>query len=66
MGVRLSRAAAEPPQQRDWSGGVAGCGDGVAADGGGGGVHEAVVVGGSVQVGDVLFGGDEDESGMHG
>jgi hypothetical protein len=36
------------------------------AAGGGGGVHEAVVVGGSVQVGDVLLGGDEGELGMHG
>jgi hypothetical protein len=65
--VRLSQAAAEPVQERDWrGGGVAGCGDGVAAGGGGGGVHEAVVVGGSVQVGDVLLGGDEGELGMHG
>jgi hypothetical protein len=31
-----------------------------------GGVHEAVVVGGSAQVGDVLLGGDEGELGMHG
>ena len=29
-------------------------------------MHEAVVVGGSVQVGDVLLRDDEDESGMHG
>jgi hypothetical protein len=29
-------------------------------------VHEAVVVGGSVQVGDVLLGDDEGELGMHG
>jgi hypothetical protein len=29
-------------------------------------VHEAVEVGGSVQVGDVLLGGDEGELGMHG
>jgi hypothetical protein len=66
-GLRLSRAAAEPVQERDWrGGGVAGCGDGVAAGGGGGGVHEAVVVGGSVQVGDVLLGDDEGELGMHG
>jgi hypothetical protein len=68
--VRLSQAAAEPVQERDWrGGGVAGCGDGVAAGGGGGGgggVHEAVVVGGSVQVGDVLLGDDEGELGMHG
>jgi hypothetical protein len=39
------------------------CGDGVAA---GGGVHEAAVVGGSVQIGDVLLGEDEGELGMHG
>jgi hypothetical protein len=32
----------------------------------GGGVQEAVVVGGSVQVGDVLLGDDVGESGMHG
>jgi hypothetical protein len=31
-----------------------------------GGVHEAVVVGGSAQVCDVLLGGDEGELGMHG
>jgi hypothetical protein len=62
--VRLSQAAAKPAQGRDWfGGGVAGPGDGVAA---GGGVHEAVVVGGSVQVGDALSGGDEGELGMHG
>jgi hypothetical protein len=68
--VRLGLAAAEPVQERDWrDGGVAGCADGVAAcggGGGGGGVPEAVVVGGSVQVGDVLSGGDEDDLGMHG
>jgi hypothetical protein len=29
-------------------------------------MHEAVVVGGSVHVGDVLSGGDEGELGMHG
>jgi hypothetical protein len=65
--VRLSVAAAEPVQERDWrDGGVAWCADGVAAGGGGGGVHEPVAVGGSVQVGDVLSGGDEDDLGMHG
>jgi hypothetical protein len=32
----------------------------------GGGVHEAVVVGGSAEVGDVLLGDDEGELGMHG
>lgn len=66
-GCVLSQAAAEPVQERDWrGGGVAGCGDGVAADGGGGGVYEAVVVGGSVQVGDVLLGEDVGELGMYG
>jgi hypothetical protein len=29
-------------------------------------VHKAVVVGGSVQVGDVLLGEDDGELGMHG
>jgi hypothetical protein len=29
-------------------------------------VHEAPVVGGSVKFGDVLLGGDVDESGLHG
>jgi hypothetical protein len=29
-------------------------------------VHEAVVVGGSVQLGDLLLGDDEKELGMHG
>jgi hypothetical protein len=29
-------------------------------------VHEAAAVGGSVQVGDVLLGGNEGEFGMHG
>jgi hypothetical protein len=65
--VRLSQAAAEPAQERDWrGGGVAGCGDGVAAGGGGGGLHEAVVVGGSAEVGEVLLGDDAPEMGMHG
>ena len=65
--VDLSQVASEPAEERDWRGsGVAGCGAGVAAGGAGGGVHEAVVVGGSVQVADVLLGGDEDELGMHG
>jgi hypothetical protein len=62
----LSQAAAEPPHERGWRGGVAGCGDGVAVGGGGGGVHEAAVVGASVQIGDALFGDDEGELGMHG
>ena len=38
----------------------------VAAAGGCGGLREAVVVGGSVEVGDVLLGDDEGELGMHG
>jgi hypothetical protein len=61
--VRLCQAAAKPAQEGDWRGnGMAGCGDGVAA---GGGVPEAVVVGGSVQVGDVLFGENVDGLKMH-
>jgi hypothetical protein len=59
----LSEAAAELANERDRrGGGVAGGGGGVA----GGGVHEAGVVGGSVQVGDALLGDDEGELGMHG
>ena len=49
----------KPDRQGGFS--VAGRGDGVAA---GGGVHEAVVFGRAVQVGDVLL-GDERELGMH-
>jgi hypothetical protein len=65
--VRLSQAASEPAQERDWrGGGVPVCGAGVAAGGGGGGVHEAVVVGGSAEVGDALLGDNEDDLGMHG
>jgi glutaredoxin 3 len=64
-GCGLSQAVAEPAQERDWRGGVAGCAEGVAAGGGGGGVPEAVAVGGSAQVGEVLL-GDEVELGMHG
>jgi hypothetical protein len=61
--VRLSQAVAEPVQKRDRRcAGVAGCEAGVPAAGG---LHEAVVVGGSAQVGDVLL-GDEVELGMHG
>jgi hypothetical protein len=68
--VRLGLAAAQPVQERARrDGGVAGCGDGVAAGGGGGGGRGGgvgtVVVGGSVQVGDVLLGGDEDDLRMH-
>jgi hypothetical protein len=65
--LRSSQAAAEPAQERDWCGGGVSAGGGVvAAVGDGGGAHEAVVVGGSVQVGDVLLGDDEGELGMHG
>ncbi|MFL5861687.1 MAG: hypothetical protein ACJ780_13010 [Solirubrobacteraceae bacterium] len=41
-------------------------GRGVAAAGDSGGLHEAVVVGGSAEVGDLLLGDHEDELGMHG
>ncbi|MGD1051106.1 MAG: hypothetical protein ABR947_08560 [Solirubrobacteraceae bacterium] len=42
-------------------------GGGVVARGGcGGGIHEAVVAGGSVEVRDVLLGEDDGEPGMHG
>jgi hypothetical protein len=65
--VRLSEAAAESANERDRrrGDGAAG-GGGVAAAGGRGDLHEAVVVGGSAEVGDVLFGDDEKELGMHG
>jgi hypothetical protein len=65
--VRLSQSAPEPVEERDWrGGGVAGCGAGGAASGSGGGVHEAVMVGGSVPVGDLLLGDDGGDLGMHG
>jgi hypothetical protein len=61
--VRSGGVAAEPAQERDRrGGGVTGYGNGLAS---GGGAHEAAVLGGSVQVGDVL-GGDVVELGMHG
>jgi hypothetical protein len=60
--LSIRRTAPEPAQERDW------CGDG--ATGGRasrrlGGVAEVVVVGGSVEVGDVLLGEDVGESGIH-
>jgi hypothetical protein len=63
----LSEAAAEPANEHDRRGGdgVA-AGGGVAAAGGCGGLHEAVVVGGSAAVGHLLSGDDEGELGMHG
>ena len=59
--------AAEPANERDGRGGDGAVGGrrGAAA-GGCGGLHEAVVVGGSAEVGDVLLGDDEGELGMHG
>jgi hypothetical protein len=63
----LSEPAAEPANERDRRGdGVGGRPWGVAADDGRGGLHEAVVVGGSAEVGDVLLSDDEGEVGMHG
>jgi hypothetical protein len=61
----LSKAAAEPANECDRRGGDGRAG-GVAAAGGSGGLHEAVVVGGSAEVGDLLLGDHEDELGMHG
>jgi hypothetical protein len=63
--VRLSEAAAEPANEHDRRGGD-GAASGVAAAGRLGGLHEAVVVGGSAEVGDVLLGDEEGELGMHG
>jgi hypothetical protein len=63
----LSEATAEPANGRDRRGGDgAADGGGVAAAGGCGGLHEAVVVGGTAKVGDVLLGDDEGELWMHG
>ncbi|MBV9000782.1 MAG: hypothetical protein JO304_17095 [Solirubrobacterales bacterium] len=65
--MRLSVVAPEPANERDGRGGDGAAGGGrVAAAGGCGGPHEAVVVGGSAEVGDVLLGDDEGELGMHG
>jgi hypothetical protein len=60
----LSEAAAQPANEPDRRGGDGAAG-GVAVAGGSGGLHEAVVVGGSAEVGDVLL-GDGGELGMHG
>ncbi|MBV9005634.1 MAG: hypothetical protein JO181_13320 [Solirubrobacterales bacterium] len=65
--MRLSQVAAEPANERDGRGGGGAAGGGRAAAASGcGGLHEAVVVGGSAEVGDVLLGDDEGELGMHG
>jgi hypothetical protein len=56
----------EAAQERDRLGGVTAIRGGLAAAGCGGDIHKAVVVGGSVQVGDVLLRSDEGELGMHG
>jgi hypothetical protein len=60
--VRQGEVTAEPANERYRRGG----GGASPRLGGSGGVHVAVVVGGSVEVGDVLFGDDDGESGMHG
>lgn len=63
----MSEVAAESASERDGRGGDgAAGGGGVAAAGGCGGLDEAVVVGGSAEVGDVVLGDDEGELGMHG
>jgi hypothetical protein len=65
--LSVRKPAAEPAQERDWRGGDgADVGRASLRLGGSGGVHEAAVVSGSVEVGDVLFGEDDGESGMHG
>ncbi|MBV8989658.1 MAG: hypothetical protein JO372_13960 [Solirubrobacterales bacterium] len=65
--MRLGEAAAEPANERDRRGddGAAG-GGGLTPAAGCGSLHEAVVVGGTAEVGDVLLGDDEGELGMHG
>jgi hypothetical protein len=63
----MRKTAAEPAQERDWRGGDAAAGGRASLRlGGSGGVPEAVAVGGSVEVGDVLLGENDGESGMHG
>jgi hypothetical protein len=63
----LSEAAEEPANERDGRGdGVGGRRGRVAAAGGCGGLHEAAVVGGSAEIGDVLSGDDEGLLRMHG
>jgi hypothetical protein len=57
----------EAAHEGERRGGAAVTGGGVVARGGcGGGIHEAVVAGGSVEVRDVLLGEDDGEPGMHG
>ena len=63
----MSETAAEPANERDRRGdGAGGRRWGVAAAGGCDGLHEAFVVGGSAEVGDVLLGDDGGVVGMHG
>lgn len=62
----LSETAAEPADERDRRGDGVGGRRCVAATGGRHGLHEAVVVGGSEEVGDVLLGDDGGLVGMHG
>jgi hypothetical protein len=65
--VRLSETAEESANERGGRGGDGAAGGGrVAAAGGYGGVSEAVVVGGSAEIGDVLLGDDECLLRMHG
>jgi hypothetical protein len=64
--VRLGQAP-EPAQERDWRDGDAAAGGRVSLRlGGNSGVQQAVIFGGSVEVGDVLLGEDDGELGMHG
>src|ERR1700760_1101497 len=62
-GGAAGEAAAEPAKERDRRGGDGG---GVAAAGGCDGLYEAVVVGGSEELVDVLLGDDAGLFGMHG
>jgi hypothetical protein len=55
----LTEGAAEPA--KSVTGAAATAAGGIAAAGGAGGLHEAVVVGDSAEVGDVLLGNDEGE-----
>jgi hypothetical protein len=65
--VRLSETAAEPANECDRRGdGVGGRRWGAAAAGGRGGLDEAVVVGGSAEVVDVLLGDEAGGLRMHG
>jgi hypothetical protein len=63
----LTETATEPAKARQRRGdGGGGQRWSVAAVGGRGGLHEAIVVGCSAEVGDVLLGDHEAEVGMHG